>query len=446
MINEGHLPAGSRNDHAMQKLAWQRVNLRLETQNAFENYNIIRDNIGDKIRDLAELPRNLNRPLLICGSGSSIDPIMPEIKQWPHDIMSTTSQAATLIHHGVWADYALALDPRVSDTSDEIAAPDWGKTKLLIHPSIPTPYLERWLARGREPAYLFRILEPSYDWYSHHIPWAFSDQDDSPWARVGMLPFLDSSAAMITLAARFGYSPVFFAGVDYGGPRFTRHDYDMDSCEWSINSESGYDAAHDKSDRGGMTAQEVQTYSSRGSMLAVYKALTESPQKTRWYQLNRDSLFRLPAREWSRVLDNAERESEAFPRAAVLKEIEINLAQFGTYPVVVQMGGFSDLRIFVAESTASLQGMLAATNRELSKNIEAFGEQERAYGRPLMSLIQSGQITIEAGALLLRLEELEHWDWRAMEFIDVEAELYKAMQRRRSAERRDRTAENRRPV
>jgi len=448
MINAGQLPPGAEsNEHIHQKMVWQRVNLRLETKNAFENYAICKEHLGGRILDLAELPRGVNRPLLICASGSSIDKVMPEIKDWKHDVMCTTSQAATLIYHGVHPDFIVALDPRTTDqddpkASDEMAAPDWGQCKFLFHPSIPPLYLRQWIERSKAPAYGYRILEPSYDWYTHHLPWGYSHQrsqtDEGPWFSVGMLPFLDSSAAMISLAGRFGYNPIFCTGIDYGGPRFARQNYSMEDETWSLDVDSGYDAASDTSKKygGGMTAKEVQTYSARGSLMAAYMQINDPQKNIRMYQLNGDSLFKLPAREWSRVLEDVEAEDRAYPKDDVAREIEVQLASWHTYVVRINMGGFFDHRVFVAKSLFQLHQLLENANHELGQNRLAFERMEKESGKPVAQMIKEGLITIEAGAILSHLDEIEKWDWRQMAPINTSEVMFRCMQRFQEATER----------
>jgi hypothetical protein len=63
--------------------------------NAMRTYGTIEDIFIKKNADINVLPQK-NEPVLILGSGPSLDDWRPYIKEWKHDIMCSTSQLAWL--------------------------------------------------------------------------------------------------------------------------------------------------------------------------------------------------------------------------------------------------------------------------------------------------------------------------------------------------------------
>ena len=56
MLNAGQIPAGAQNEHLMQKIAWQMVNLPIETANGFANWYLsYASEHPEKIEEMREL-------------------------------------------------------------------------------------------------------------------------------------------------------------------------------------------------------------------------------------------------------------------------------------------------------------------------------------------------------------------------------------------------------
>jgi hypothetical protein len=200
---------GDQNYHQMSKQAWQQQNLRWETENAFLNHELIYHYRKEgRAKCLSEHIPNTG-PCIVVGSGSTLDQIMDRLKEWKGGLICNSSSGSTLVYHGCPPTYMSVLDPR-SAPEDELAVPPggWDKTHFLGHPSAPKRYFEEWFNLTKQTAYLFRIIEPTYDWYTKHLPWAY------PWIKTSFLPFIDSSASNITLASRLGYDPIFTIGMD----------------------------------------------------------------------------------------------------------------------------------------------------------------------------------------------------------------------------------------
>lgn len=470
MLNAGQLNADAlKNTHIQQKLGWQTVNLPMETRNAFDNHYLARaskmpeniqamkellDLCPGRINDMTDCPKGKG-PAILCASGSSIDPIMPMIKDWKGALFCSTSHASTLIKHGRTPDYIVCLDPRTAP-QDELMVPDFGDAKLLGHVSIPYLYLTRWLRRARGNVYVGRIVEPTYDWYSHHLGHGY------PWIRHVILPMIDSMASQLGFASWLGYSPLYLAGCDYSGPRFQM--WTWDGNEWAADRiSSGYDA-----EKASPSAFTAMNYSSRGTLLAAFMQMMNSRYNQRIYQMSKVSILNhFPYRDPEEVIKSGGVDKPAtYPLDEVITNVEATLSAWETFLVPIKDGwstgyhtyltaeenyeealkvwsvsepppGMEETITFLSETAPNLVqpffqrcGLTVAEvkfamsmmsyNREVRVNKEEFKRIEEMHGKPMGEMIRTGQVSIETGDMLTHsAEEYGEWDWKRLEPIPV---------------------------
>ena len=411
MLNAGMVTAENASQHMLQKIGWQMVNLRIESRNAFRNWHILEEgHYAKRVLSMEDCPKGKG-PIVVIGSGSSVDPIMTTLKDWKGAVMCSTSHMSTLAYYGRPTDYIVCMDPRVAVPDKEMDYPDYGDSVLLTHVSAPPEYVQRWLQRANGKIFVSRIMEPSYEWYTHHLGEGY------PWVRHVIVPMIDSLAAEISFATWLGYNPIYLAGADYGGPRFQMWTYDYQTKAWKPDVEtSGYVA-------GPGTGEEGMTYSSRGSMLSGFMQIANETYQQRIYQLSEATILKqFPYRNWKRVL--AGHQPGSFDRQLVLDEIECALASWDTFLCRVNTGWGNDYHTYITADENRYMGALAAYNQQLKKNLEHFEYLEKVNGKPLLAMMRSGQVSIEAGELLLRgADEFGDWDWRKMELIDIPAVL-----------------------
>lgn len=447
MVNEGMLmePGAV---HARAKMSWQQVNLRKETTNAFQNWQMIHDmhNAG-RIKSLSEIPRP-GGPAMIIGSGSSLDKIIDDLVNWPYPIFCSTSHGVTLLKHGRPPEYMCILDPQMAlkegadvglapgpHPFDELKAPlgGWENTCLLAHPSAPFDYLKTWFEQSSRPVYMFRILEPTYDWYTHHLRWAY------PWVDQNILPFIDSGASAISLATKLGYNPLYFAGIDYGGKRFTEAIYKGDG-QWGDdprqkNIEAHLGAAPEHLPLkagvivglGGLESSETMEYTQRGTLVTSFTAMRHEQKQVRVYLLSDHSNMTpfIPVLEWDNLKANHWEDGGPWPaefRQKWTDQIEIYLAHHDTFMVPLQSGfPFTDWRVYMMHHSRSMDA-LAALSQEILVNKANFERMEKQFNMTVREMIEKDLLTIEKGEMLIHdAEERKEWDWRLMKPIDVEA-------------------------
>ena len=425
MLNIGQLGDNINNEHIKQKLAWQVINLMIETQNAFQNkylshasnhpeeieemVELIRLAPG-RIKCLSEVPKGKG-PILVIGSGSSLDKVVPTLKDWPHPVICSTSQASTLVKHGRTPDYIVCMDPRAAP-QDELGAPDWGKASLIGHVSIPYEYMCKWLRRATGNIYLGRIMEPTYDWYSHHLAQGY------PEIRHVIMPMIDSLAAEIGFVTWMGYGPIFLSGCDYSGPRFERWDWNYETKRWSVDRvTSGATVVKDEN-------AKAMSYSSRGTLLSGLMQILNTKYQQCIYQISGSTILtQFPYVPWEDALKDAAQFSD-YPRQMVRDEIEMALSVWDTFAVPIPGGWGLDYHTYIANDEGRFIEAMTGYNNQVANNLRNFAQIEGQYKRPLNDLIRDGTVQIEAGDLLMRgAEEFGDWDWHKMGPIDIGAVL-----------------------
>lgn len=433
MVNEGFLvePAAM---HSRAKMSWQQVNLKKESDNAFKNYAMLNEAHEIGQAHCMSTMQQGNKPAIVIGSGGSLDTIIEELVDWPYPIFCSSSQISSLVMHKRNPEFLCVLDPTCAP-SDELAVPpgELGKSQLLTHPSAPYEYLQRWIMRTSSKAFFFRILEPTYDWYTHHLRWAY------PWIKAQVLPFIDSAASEISLATKLGYNPIYLLGVDYGGLRFEWWRWINE--KWELDAE---DAARRSKGvivdapkqlpispgtmigTGGLETSEMMEYCMRGVLITSFMGMKDKLKKLRLYHLTGKSNLNpfIPTLLWKDLKANDWKDkgewTEEF-RQKWTDMIEIWLAHKDTIMVPTEMGyPTTDWRVYMMNQDRAIDALMEL-NREIMVNKQNFGNIENQFHMPIKEMIKKELLTLEKGEILIRDEyEREDWDWRKMAPVDVE--------------------------
>ena len=224
-----------------------RKHLFNEIHSSFENYKVIMEAFfSGRAFDLSDVPRVRNEPIIIIGSGPSLDDAWPELKRWKGDIITSTSQYSTFIYHGIEPKYILALDPDCN--MEELAADTWEgrKTILITHPGVNSDMLNEHtfksinekFARRENSDYwkgrlaLFRKLEPQTPFYGNTQKFGYSRYDHrlanpgkkAEGACLNITPLIKTEIPMmgcaincqVMAAGILGYNPIYLVGCDFG--------------------------------------------------------------------------------------------------------------------------------------------------------------------------------------------------------------------------------------
>jgi len=116
-----------------------------EIRNSAENWQgIMRAFSEGRAKDLNEEPKKKLQPVILTGSGPSLDDTIEKLKAWNGGVVCHYSQAPTLMYHGVVPDYIVALDAICN--WEGLKDIDWAhtKTKLVLHPGMWPTLVANW--------------------------------------------------------------------------------------------------------------------------------------------------------------------------------------------------------------------------------------------------------------------------------------------------------------
>ena len=204
-----------------------------EEYNTARNLQAILDRIkAGTARGIEAEPRPpANTPFFLIGSGGGLDDTIAMLRDWKGGIFCSTSQALTLIYHGVEPTHIVALDP--FSAYAEIAGIDWSKTrtKMVMHPGVWPDILEQW---PNEVLLYRQDIGVPNSFYAttqmHMFCERTGNRDEAefrPLIPTTVTQFACSPPAQLFIADRLGYGICFLTGMDFsyhtGKERFTEY-------------------------------------------------------------------------------------------------------------------------------------------------------------------------------------------------------------------------------
>ena len=217
--------------------------LPIWTRNGARSYQAVEKHFLEYDADIHSIPKVEKEPMLIIGSGPSLDDWHDYIKEWKHGILCSTSQLAWLEYHGVKPTYVHLID------ADPVMVYLMKQSKyrktvpLLTHPQVPREAIEAWKAK----VYYYRMHDPASDLQTTYIPWMYglvnTDEDKRWHVHSHIMNLGNVMNASISIAQNRGYSPIYIAGYDLGYPegqyRFTNYEKDKETKEWKAIPDTG---------------------------------------------------------------------------------------------------------------------------------------------------------------------------------------------------------------
>lgn len=116
-----------------------------EIRNSAENWHDIMKAFAEgRAKDLSSEPKKLLKPVILTGSGPSLDDSIEKLRDWKGDIICHYSQALTLRYYGIIPDYIVALDAICN--WEGLKGVEWAgtKTKLVLHPGMWPSLVKNW--------------------------------------------------------------------------------------------------------------------------------------------------------------------------------------------------------------------------------------------------------------------------------------------------------------
>ncbi|KKL91134.1 hypothetical protein LCGC14_1897700, partial [marine sediment metagenome] len=193
-----------------------------EIKNAFENYPYIkwqfmRRRKSKRVQDIGVLKGKGKGPILLLGSGPSLDKAQPLLKNWNGAIICSGSHATTCVHAGKDPTYIMELDHR--GRAAQLNSNWWrGRDTSLINQPTQAPEIARF---WKWKTYYFWKMVADVALHQQIIPAAFGE-----WIKTYLIVFSCSVPAQMGLAYMMGYSPIILVGCDFGIDRFRAWHYE----------------------------------------------------------------------------------------------------------------------------------------------------------------------------------------------------------------------------
>ena len=198
-----------------------------EVHFSFYNHREITDAMREgRAIDLARVPKQPKKSVLITGSGPTLDEALPLLKDWEGDIICSTSQAVTLMAWGRIPEHICALDPD-SHPSELEPMEKWRGTGTILHmhPGVTPDLVKAW----EGPIALFRKLQPQTSFYAGEQAAGYSElgpfRDGRYWgseSKIGIsaqIPMLACVLpAQMSIAKHIGYRQQVLVGADFSFP------------------------------------------------------------------------------------------------------------------------------------------------------------------------------------------------------------------------------------
>ncbi len=235
-------------------------------KNAFENYSLLKDMGGWPEPAGGGPKKHQGEPLLLVGSGYSLDLAMPWIRKWDGKIMCGPSQVATLWNMaGKMPHYIVGHDSSSRNKEylrlDQLA---YGNTTLLTSPTWDPETLKAWIGAGYKTM-LFRLCPIFNESHVDHeaLSWKafvekYKPKDDDPIAwylrdlhtvffkealaiayqniHLSVMSCADTPSQSLILADLLGFGPIYLVGIDHGFvdnmTRCTMYVFNDDTKQW----------------------------------------------------------------------------------------------------------------------------------------------------------------------------------------------------------------------
>ena len=188
------------------------------TRNAARSYQEVERRFQMQDCDMRNLPKLGGEPVLILGSGPSLDDVLPYLKDWKGKLACSTSQLPLLKYMGIEPTYVFLID---ADPTMDFLVKDFvndNKTSILItHAQIPREIIASW-PEGR--VYFFRMYDPGDKFSTDYLPLMYGWVNQENNWNVGSYILNSGNVvnAMIPAMQALGSGPLFVCGMDLGYP------------------------------------------------------------------------------------------------------------------------------------------------------------------------------------------------------------------------------------
>lgn len=187
-------------------------------RNAARTYKEVERRFARGNFDLRFAPRLEGAPVLILGSGPSLDDMLPYLKDWKGKIACSTSHVPLMEYMGIEPDFVFLIDadPAMVFLVKDYVRPDT-KTILITHPQIPREIIEAW---PEDKVYFFRMFDPGDPFSMKYMPMMYGWLNEEKGYAVGSYILNSGNVvnAMVPAMQALGAGAIFLCGYDLGYP------------------------------------------------------------------------------------------------------------------------------------------------------------------------------------------------------------------------------------
>lgn len=187
-------------------------------RNAARTYQEVERRFKTKDCDMRNVPRLNGEPVLVLGSGPSLNDMIPYLKDWKGKISCSTSHLPLLEYLGIDPDYCFLID---SDPSMEFLVKHFvkhnPKTLLICHPQLPREIIEVW---PEDQVYFFRMFDPGDPFSKDFMPLIYGWMNQDRGWHIGSYILNSGNVvnSQIPALQALGAGVIFLCGYDLGYP------------------------------------------------------------------------------------------------------------------------------------------------------------------------------------------------------------------------------------
>jgi hypothetical protein len=188
------------------------------SRNAARSYGEVERRFVRQDCDMRNLPRINGEPVIIMGSGPSLDDVLPLLKDWKGKICCSTSHLPILGYMGIEPDYCFLID---ADPTMEFLVKDYAKrnakTIMICHPQLPREIIAAW---PEDKVFFFRMYDPGDKFSQDYMPLIYGWMNQETNWHIGSYILNSGNVvnAMVPAMQALGAGTIFLCGYDLGYP------------------------------------------------------------------------------------------------------------------------------------------------------------------------------------------------------------------------------------
>jgi len=313
---------------------WQRINELYKSGRAY---------------DIKDEPKQNRKPVIITGSGASLDKTIDQLKDWDGGIICHYSQAVSLAYKGIEPDYIVALDALCN--WEGLKDIEWSKTKtkLIVHPGMYPSLIDKW---PNEMLLYRQNLGKKNSFQKHEQRIMYSEKLETleealagtiklkTMIQTEVTMFACTPPAQLIVAQILEYGSVFLTGLDFcyldDKLRFTNYITKDHPGNVKIWEACAYPMPEDTSNfvltENGHLTEKLHLYYKKNFLSALRLTMQQC------YTTDQGAVTEIPYYPMSKVIESQGRGFKPVRREEAIRDLERYLGSVGCYVVNYAVG------------------------------------------------------------------------------------------------------------